>query len=264
MSLKPVHVSTSAFPERAGVVAPTALVEPTSMRQSELTEHNSDAACPTCGRDDFEGRRGVKLHHARTHDERLDDRPVLECEHCGEQFRVKPCRESEARFCSQGCGARWRADNKSAEEFPGYEGGKVTKECEICGQEYKARRYRAEESKTCSNKCAGEYRSKNYSGTDSPHWRGGKCVSDAVKKNISDGSWVKIAESEREHGPRECDLCGRSGDTLEQRLDVHHIVPLTAGGTNGSWNLMTLCRSCHRNVESYTRDLPGMEAVLTE
>ncbi|WP_394327916.1 hypothetical protein [Halorientalis persicus] len=39
---------------------------------------------------------------------------------------------------------------------------------------------------------------------------------------------------------------------------------MSAGGTNGDWDLITLCRRCHGEVEAYTRDLAGTEPVLTE
>jgi len=93
-------------------------------------------------------------------------------------------------------------------------------------------------------------------GQDHPNWRGGKHLIDALRKQLRP-SWWTVRDDERQN---ECYNCGES----QGKLDVHHIVPLSAGGTNESWNLMTLCESCHRAVESYTRDLPGMEAVLTE
>jgi len=97
---------------------------------------------------------------------------------------------------------------------------------------------------------------KGRTGQDNPNWRGGKHLVDALRKQLRP-SWWTVRDEERVD---ECYKCGAS----ECKLDVHHIVPLSAGGTNDSWNLMTLCESCHPTVESYTRDLPGMEAVLTE
>jgi len=43
-------------------------------------------------------------------------------------------------------------------------------------------------------------------------------------------------------------MCGESAE----KLDLHHIIPLLAGGVNEEWNYMTLCRSCHITVEHYT------------
>jgi len=97
---------------------------------------------------------------------------------------------------------------------------------------------------------------KGVTGQDHPRWRGGKHLIDNLRKQLRP-SWWTVRDDER---AEECYNCGAS----ECKLDVHHIVPLSAGGTNDSWNLMTLCESCHRTAESYTRDLPGMEAVLCE
>jgi 5-methylcytosine-specific restriction protein A len=40
----------------------------------------------------------------------------------------------------------------------------------------------------------------------------------------------------------ECELCGAP------RECVHHIHPLSAGGSNKRWNLMPLCLSCHNRI----------------
>lgn len=93
-------------------------------------------------------------------------------------------------------------------------------------------------------------------GQDHPRWRGGKHLIDNLRKQLRP-SWWTVRDDER---AEECYNCGAS----DCKLDVHHIVPISAGGTNGSWNLMTLCESCHTAAEWYTRGLPGMEAVLTE
>lgn len=42
--------------------------------------------CPTCGRDDFKSRKGVRSHHSSVHNEIL---PNLICEKCGFRFHYK-------------------------------------------------------------------------------------------------------------------------------------------------------------------------------
>ncbi len=42
----------------------------------------------------------------------------------------------------------------------------------------------------------------------------------------------------------QCELEGR----LTPAEEVHHIVPLTDGGTNDVSNLMALCKSCHSSI----------------
>jgi 5-methylcytosine-specific restriction endonuclease McrA len=114
----------------------------------------------------------------------------------------------------------------------------------------------------CDHTCYGDYLSKAWSGQSSPNWRGGLSHTDALRKTIGSVSWTAKAERVRESVGRECELCGGSPDG--KKLDVHHIVPLVSGGTNGRWNLMALCDGCHNSAEAYIRDLPGMGAVLTE
>jgi 5-methylcytosine-specific restriction endonuclease McrA len=57
-------------------------------------------------------------------------------------------------------------------------------------------------------------------------------------------------------------MCGAEPDT--QAHDLHHIVPILAGGVNEPELLIELCRQCHETVEAYTHDLPGMQPVLAE
>lgn len=70
---------------------------------------------------------------------------------------------------------------------------------------------------------------------------------EAVRRGLSDRSWPTVRRAQRD--PK-CKLC-----SVEENLEVHHIVPVLRGGTNESWNLMTLCTSCHRGAESVSRRL---------
>lgn len=97
---------------------------------------------------------------------------------------------------------------------------------------------------------------KGRTGQDNPNWRGGKHLVDSLRKQLRP-SWWTVRDDER---AEECCKCGASGC----KLDVHHIVPISAGGTNGSWNLMTLCESCHREAEAYTRQYDAFSPVYTE
>lgn len=44
--------------------------------------------------------------------------------------------------------------------------------------------------------------------------------------------------------PRLCEVCGRPAE-------AHHIVSRGAGGTDESWNVLLLCRRCHRYYHDY-------------
>jgi len=45
-----------------------------------------------------------------------------------------------------------------------------------------------------------------------------------------------------------CQNCGMSG--REVKLEVHHIVPISKGGTNKLSNLTVLCPNCHSKIPS--------------
>lgn len=45
--------------------------------------------------------------------------------------------------------------------------------------------------------------------------------------------------------------CGNCGSTVG--LMVHHIVPLSKGGTNSLSNLRTLCEECHKKLHPHMR-----------
>lgn len=81
-------------------------------------------------------------------------------------------------------------------------------------------------------------------GPDSPRWRGGKTITNAVRRTLGPESWTSIARRERSDC---CEMC----DESEGLLDVHHLIPVRAGGLNESWCLMTLCRPCHVRAERF-------------
>ena len=59
-------------------------------------------------------------------------------------------------------------------------------------------------------------------------------------------SWRRIRELYIQAHPI-CERCQSEG-RLTPAEEVHHIVPLTAGGTNDAGNLMALCKSCHSRI----------------
>lgn len=83
------------------------------------------------------------------------------------------------------------------------------------------------------------------------------------EKLIGDASWEQISFRQRKQAS-ECYMCDKTAVENGRELDVHHLVPLMAGGDNGDWNLTVLCRSCHQKAESYTRAIPEINPVLTE
>lgn len=163
----------------------------------------------------------------------------LNCEHCGDKFKTKPAKADKARFCSRECSKRSHYTEI---------------ECVNCGDTQERTKFYAEryENSVCSDKCLSEWISNNHRGSDNPSYKtaGGKVGIAKVRLSIGDISWDRRARQVRERDDYTCQQCGKQSD--DRDLDVHHIIPIASGGTNSPENLMTLCRSCHRTVESYT------------
>jgi len=49
---------------------------------------------------------------------------------------------------------------------------------------------------------------------------------------------------------RYCQKCGVSQS--KEKLYIHHIKPLVAGGTNEAKNLMKVCKRCHKELDILT------------
>lgn len=62
-------------------------------------------------------------------------------------------------------------------------------------------------------------------------------------------NWSQIRQEALEKDGFKCGNCGST-----DLLDVHHIVPLSAGGSSELGNLKTLCRSCHSKIHPHMRD----------
>lgn len=188
---------------------------------------------------------------------------TLECEYCGAEIerRETEIESSEQNFCSYECKGNWRSENWDSEDYPRWKGGKVSFQCEHCGEEAERRRDQVEkyERQFCSPECLGKWRSSAQRGSDNPVWTGGRKVRNAVRQLIGGTPWEKIADSARDN---ECELCHTDSTSDGRSMAVHHIVPVMAGGCNAETLLMTLCPSCHRKVEAYTRQF--VEPVLVE
>lgn len=58
--------------------------------------------------------------------------------------------------------------------------------------------------------------------------------------------WRKI-RSRYVHKHPLCEECLKHGKCVPVE-EVHHIIPISEGGTNDESNLMSLCRSCHEKI----------------
>lgn len=53
-----------------------------------------------------------------------------------------------------------------------------------------------------------------------------------------------------------CEMCQKNGK-LTPTEEVHHILPLSRGGTHAESNLMALCKSCHSEITARDGDRWG-------
>ena len=59
-------------------------------------------------------------------------------------------------------------------------------------------------------------------------------------------AWKRIRDSYAQSHPL-CERCLKEG-RLTPMDEVHHILPISRGGTHARSNLMSLCRSCHNKI----------------
>jgi len=125
-----------------------------------------DKTCPTCGRDDFKSRHGMKLHHSRTHGESIAGEEAT-CPECGDEFRVKKTRyeNNEDICCSNICAGKYRSD---------YETHGEDVSCAVCDADLYVAPYKYNKNDNffCSKDCHGKWLSENKTGKDHPSWSG--------------------------------------------------------------------------------------------
>lgn len=69
---------------------------------------------------------------------------------------------------------------------------------------------------------------------------------DPVAKRRYGRAWKRIRDRYAAAHPL-CEMCLKEG-RLTPVEEVHHIVPLSQGGTHRNDNLMSLCQSCHTKI----------------
>ncbi len=133
-----------------------------------------------------------------------------------------------------------------------------TVECSWCGDEvYKSAGQLDEmgdyaiDNHFCDKECETQFKRHNWVREGHPNWEGGKSDLNAVRHLLSEVSWQETARKVRKRDGHVCQMCGEFG--VGRSLDVHHIVPVVSGGNNHPDNLITLCISCHRKAEEYTK-----------
>jgi len=233
--------------------------------------------CPTCG-NNFKSELGVKQHHAKVHGESLAG-DLVECAGCGDEYRTPKWQNEkfERNFCSTEC--KSNGYNKQVEVV-----------CEQCAVEFKKKRSLAEgvENHYCSNECKGkayrdrlevvcdncgdkftrrrsnvkpytnhycgdECRVKHMRGMADPKWNGGNTLHGILLRQMAGKRWRPAKRQYFEENKRECKLCGASESPNGSGLQLHHIIPIMAGGVHEEELMMPVCQPCHHRVDGYMR-----------
>lgn len=215
---------------------------------AESTAPNYESGeCSQCGSEYTDLRKHWSLSSSCSTPEGRGTYATVKCAHCGKEHQKEryELQENEHSYCSPEC------------RNEGIRTGKRV-ECAWCGDEvYKPDCHLHDmggyglDNHFCDKDCEQEWKRSNWTLQNHPNWRGGKGGIDAVRKALSENSWRDTARRVREQSDGQCEICGSEGEG--RGLDVHHIIPVAAGGTNGDYNLMVLCIACHRKAESYTR-----------
>lgn len=218
------------------------------MRQSTLQEHKA-FGCEICGKE-LNTEVGRKIHQTRVHGNGAKKTYVCDRDGCDNTFENYPSRlEGRGRekfYCSREC------QNKGQKS-----GEMVT--CAWCGDEVYKQDCMLDsmgdydiDNHFCDKECETQFKRHNWVRDGHPNWQGGNSGINAIRKMLSPVSWQETARNVRKDSGG-CYVCG--GESKSRDLDVHHIIPVASGGTNGEWNLMALCQSCHRRVERYTEQI---------
>jgi endogenous inhibitor of DNA gyrase (YacG/DUF329 family) len=248
--------------------------------------------CPKCGVD-RDTEHGLKIHYGKAHEGSIAGTEV-ECHNCGSAFRVEPNRaeqEDVRLFCSQECRAETYSNKveltceECGKEFErvhsrvkGVErhycsteckgdayNKRVTVECANCGDSFE--KVRAEAMRNDKNYCGNECKYEHERGAAHPSYQGTEGIDTALRRDIGGQRWKALRRELHDENELICEWCGDGPFEDTRKIDLHHIIPLMAGGTNTEELLMFLCVGCHRRAEAYTReilDYPIADMVTTE
>lgn len=152
------------------------------------------------------------------------NRYLINCEHCGHSFFTVPSANKgrrRRRFCSIACR---RA------------GQRVNRQCRMCGGAFSVPRS-VISGKTnatanfCCRICYNQWLAQSPIEPTKGH------------------SWAKISREVIAAYP----FCAWCGFRCRARLEVHHIIPYRLTRDNSLENLIPLCASCHKRIETKTK-----------
>lgn len=166
------------------------------------------------------------------------------CETCGISFRCSPSHADQRKFCSlkcKGIASRGRKPHNWIENRP-----HVT--CETCGVAFLVKPSQATTAHFCSRACFSKSDRKkeiargnlpeSLHGAAHPRWKGGE---------RTDYQWKKQRKFALIRDGYKCRRCGIT--VTGKNNDVHHVVAWLQSKDHSLDNLVTLCASCHSQLE---------------
>lgn len=180
--------------------------------------------------------------HSKNIDSRTTNKITVSCNNCGNQKEVYPSKyeKQDNFYCNNECQAEFE-DRPTRQEKE-----KVVVVCEWCDNEYDVHPYRVDQTRFCSKDCKDSWMSAEHCGENHPQYKGGDLYYGE--------NWFSIRDQVRERDDGICQYCGTEENELNQKHDVHHIIPVREfdeiKDAHFMENLVQLCRGCHRTIET--------------
>lgn len=183
----------------------------------------------------------------------------LDCPVCGktfEEYQSRIDRVEHANVCSPSCHYEGRSTGiigRNVEDGYDVEPTFLQRECENCGVKFITTP--SEDNLHCSRECFLEVHSNRMSGEGNPAYVDG---SSREKRCWRGEDWNKIRLKVYERDNYTCQRCGQKcisrsdfdGNNGGRIIQAHHIRPYQTPEDNDLDNLLTLCASCHAEVEN--------------
>lgn len=212
--------------------------------------------CEYC-RSEFEYRQSgsdgrfcsLECYHKSLRPSGIEEKPTLECEHCGNTFEVPPSKVNEYRFCSEDC------RRGIVKLF----GEPVLKKCNECGKQKAIKSFRRQYNKkrdkkyrinTCTS-CRRQSRREQYHSNETGQYQS-VCLTcgEEFCHSVEDRTFCcRECSDKRNHpinGKKWCNGCGR-------RLKTEHFRSCPSHDDG----LSSRCRRCEAIEENRRRNLPG-------